>query len=198
MTVSIKKPDFKNLVITTPRLSIRALKKGDGQELFEAKKETWEQLSRVFAWTANGLNADADEVYVQRSFTQFAAKSDFHMVGINRETGKHAIWTGLHYTDADAKEFQIGYWVRESEQGKRFAQESTNALIRFAFNELGANSIIMCHADGNIASGKIISSLGFTHEEMREESVLTAKGLKDGHWYRMNDTSKLPALVANW
>lgn len=185
--------------IVTPRLTIRPLQEGDGEKLYEAKKETWAQLSSVFQWASGQPDLDLDEVYARKSHADYILRRDFNLVGIDNKTGEPVLYTGIHAHNWDLREFQIGYWVRESAQSMGYAKEAANALIRYTFNQLGANRLVMCHVDGNKASEHIIKGLGFDYEGCRKNSLLFAGGaVKDAHWYSRIDSSNLPALKVKW
>lgn len=185
--------------IETPRLVIRPLQTGDGAALHAAKLETWGQLSTVFQWAAGTPDIDMDEVYARRAQADYILRKDFNLVGLDRKTGKPVLYAGTHATNLSVGEYQIGYWVRQSEQGRGLAKEAANALVRYTFNQLGANRLVMCHAEGNEASRKIITSLGFGFEGKRRNSLLIAGGkVKDALWYSRIDAKKMPALKVSW
>lgn len=185
--------------IETSRLIIRPLQESDGQALYDAKMETWGQLSQVFQWASGTPDPDMDEAYARKAQADYILRKDFNLVGIDKATGKHVLWTGIHALNWGLGEFQIGYWVRDSEQGKGLAKEVANALVRYTFDQLDANRLVMCHVDGNKASQKIITSLGFNFEGVRKNSLLFAGGaVKDAHWYSRVDSKNLPALQVKW
>ncbi len=185
--------------VETPRLVLRPLREGDGAALNEAKIETWDSLSRVFQWASGTPDADLDEAYARKAQADYILRRDFNMVGIEKATGRHVLYTGLHPLNWKLGEFQIGYWVRGDAQGKAYAKEAAGALVRYAFGQLGANRIVMCHVDGNAASEKIIKGLGFSYEGMRRNSLLFAGNqVRDAHWYSRVDAEKLPALDVKW
>lgn len=185
--------------IVTPRLTIRPLQQGDGQALFEGKQETWAKLSKVFQWAAGTPDAEMDEVYARKAQADYILRRDFSLVGIENDTGRHVLWTGIHAHNWTLGEFQIGYWVRQGAQGKGYAREAANALVRYTFNQLGANRLVMCHVDGNEASRKIITSLGFDLEGVRRNSLLFAGNIvRDALWYSRVDAKNLPDLKVKW
>ncbi|MCD8525994.1 MAG: GNAT family N-acetyltransferase [Alphaproteobacteria bacterium] len=185
--------------ITTPRLILRPLQPGDGPALHESKSETWDQLTKVFQWASGTPDPDLDEAYARRAFAKYILREDFNLVGLDKDTGEPVIYIGVHPVNWSLNEFQIGYWVRRDAQGQGYAKEASNALIRYTFNELGANRLVMCHVDGNEASRKIITSLGFDYEGLRRKSLVFAGNIiRDAHWYSRIDIDSLPDLAVNW
>lgn len=185
--------------ILTPRLAIRPFQAGDGAALNEAKIETWDQLTKVFQWAHGTPDLAQDEAYARRSLANYILREDFNFVGTDRKTGEHLVYIGLHPHDWNLGAFQIGYWTRKSAQRQGHAKEAANALIRYAFNALGANRLVMCHVDGNERSKKIITSLGLDHEGLRRNSLLFAGDeIRDAQWYSRIDAEGLPELDVNW
>jgi RimJ/RimL family protein N-acetyltransferase len=185
--------------ILTPRLDLRPLQPGDEDALFEAKQETAESLSKVFEWASHGFDHDKDRAYVAQCHASYKAGLDLSLVGRLREDGRPVLWTGLHDKPDDRDVYQIGFWVRESAQGQKLAAEAANAMIRYAFNALGARAIVMCHSENNTTSRAIFNRLGFEFEEKRENSLRMAGGrIVDAYWYRMTDPDSLPPLRVSW
>lgn len=185
--------------IMTPRFNLRPLQEGDGQALYDSKNETWEQLIKIFQWASGTPDPDLDEAYVRRSYANYVLREDFNLVGTDKENGEHLLYIGVHPVNWGLQEFQIGYWVRQSAQGQGYASEAANALMRYTFNQLGANRLVMCHVDGNEASRKIITSLGLEYEGTRRNSLLFAGGVvRDAHWYSRVDAHSLPDLNVRW
>lgn len=185
--------------IVTPRLVLRPLQAGDGGVLHEAKEETWDSLSRWMIWTKENRNRDVSEAYVRDRQARFILREGLTMVGLEKETDRPVIWTGYHYPDWSNRHFSIGYWVRKTAQGKGYATESTNALIRYAFNALGARRVAIGHAEGNAASQRVIEKLGFKREAVH----VKAHELPDGTFvddlrYARLDMVDLPPLDIQW
>jgi ribosomal-protein-serine acetyltransferase len=185
--------------IITPRLVLRPLQEGDGAALHSSKSETWDKLTKVFQWANKLPNPEQNEAYARRSFASYILREDFNLVGINKETNEHVLYIGIHPLNWGLREFQIGYWVRGTSQGKGYAREAANALMRYTFSQLGANRLVMCHVEGNHASQKIIESLGLEYEGIRKNSLLFAGGIVcDAHWYSRVDAHNLPQRDVNW
>lgn len=185
--------------IATPRLILRPLQAGDGAALTEAKAETWDELCRWMPWTDGGQDAAADEVYARTSAAKFTLREDLVMVGLEKDTGRPVIWTGLHRFDWNLRRFEIGYWVRKSAQRQGYATETTNALIRYAFNVLAARRVEISHEGNNANSRGVIEKLGFTAEGVLKGAVQLPGGkIGDECRYVRFDMEGLPALDVKW
>lgn len=186
--------------IETARLIIRPPQAGDGAAVTEAKRETWDDLTRWMAWAkGDAPDPDEDEASMRRAHAKFLLREDLMMIAFDRTTGKPLVFTGLHGNDWHARTFGIGYWVRKSAQKQGHAREAANALTRFAFNELAARKVIIGHAEGNEASAAVIHSLGYSFEAtIRYGTTLPDNTVVDAHRYARFDTNNLPHLDVRW
>jgi len=185
--------------IETPRLILRNVMPGDGVHTFEAKKESFAELNAWLPWAKELGTAEDSEIGVRKAHAEFILRQDIMIVGLEKKTGRFVLGTGLHRMDWERGYFEIGYWVRSSEAGKGYATESTNALIRYAFNALGAKKIGICHADGNIASQRVIEKLGFIKTGHIEDDMSLNDGTRAArHWYARYDDRNLPDLDVRW
>ena len=185
--------------IVTPRLILRSWQAGDGAAMTEAKAETWDELCRWMPWTDGGQNADMDEVHAREAQAKFILREDLSMIGLEKETGRPVIWTGLHRFDWNLRRFEIGYWVRQSAQRQGYATETVNALIRYAFNALAARRVEISHEINNGNSRGVIEKLSFTAEGVLKNAMQLPGGkIGDECRYVRLDANNLPPLDVKW
>lgn len=185
--------------VVTPRLILRPAREGDGAPMYDAIRETADELRPWMPWLENNKTPEDTEAIMREAAAKFILREDLFLVGTDRDTGAIVMSTGLHRMDWDAGDFEIGYWVRKSAHGKGYATESTNALIRYAFNALGATRVHITHADGNKPSEGVIRKLGFVHDgTLRKRAFMPDKTHKDLHVYSRLDDKSLPPLDVKW
>ncbi len=185
--------------IETDRLIIRPPRAGDGAAVTEAKRETWDDLTRWMDWATDLPDPDKDEAVMREALARFILRTDLMMMAFDRSSGKPVVFTGLHRMDWHARIFEIGYWVRTSARGMGYATETANALTRFAFNALAARKVVITHADGNDASAAVIRRLGYPLEVVERYGTKLPDGtVVDQHRYARFDTNGLPHLDVRW
>lgn len=188
------------LPIVTPRLILKIDQPGHGVHLHAMKTETWDQLVQWMPW-AHGTpgSVDDDEILCRKAYAAYILRQDLRMVGFERSSGRAVMMTGLHRFDWHSRRFEIGYWVRASAQGYGYATEGTNALIRYAFDELQARRVEISHADGNDRSRNVIEKLGFQKECFLKDDTIRPDGrIVSHHWYARINTAGLPDLDVSW
>ena len=180
--------------IETERLLIRPPQTGDGAATYEAKAETWDDLCQWMFWTREGLGTveDAEEM-ARKAHSLFILREEIRLMGVEKDSGRPVVWTGIHDPGWEAGILRTGYWVRKSAQGKGYAQEACAAVIRYAFNTLGARRLAISHAEGNEASRKIIEKLGFIKEGVHRKACMLPDGrVVDYYHYARFDAKGLP------
>ncbi len=186
--------------IVTPRLLIRPPQKGDGQDLFDAKSASWSELTKWMPWAENPEehSADKDEIMCRQKYAAYLLREDLMMFAFDRATEKLVASSGLHRMDWRARTFEIGYWVRSDETRKGYATEVTNALLHYAFNQLAANRVYICHDSENNGSRRVIEKLGFEKEGESRKSDVRGDRLAGTCHYARYDLDGLPDLNVKW
>ena len=185
--------------IVTPRLTIRPPMAGDGAAMFKNKVDSFKELNKWIPWAKELGTAEQLEITAREAAAKFQNRTDIMLLGFLNDGGDLAVSTGLHRMDWDLRIFEIGYWVTTPHAGKGLATESTNALIRYAFNALAATKVKICHSAGNDASKRVIEKLGFEKEGVfKRDARLNDGTITDHHWYARFDDNNLTNLKVTW
>ena len=155
-------------VLRTARLLVRSWRPGDAPLLKAALDESLPHLQASVAWArheptplagivervvrhAAGFNAGDDWVY-----GIFAPDETRVLGGCGCERAEPALAALVGPGTVEA-----GYWLRADATGHGYAAEATAALVRAAFDHLGARRVAICHDPANVASGGVPRRLGF-------------------------------------
>lgn len=188
--------------IITPRLILRPPQTGDGAELNATILESFDDLSTWMPWADHKPTIEESEENVRRAHAKWILREDLRISIFDRETGKLAGSTGLHRINWKLPSFEIGYWLRKSFVGKGYATESTHALTRFAFKQLGAKRVELRCNSKNEKSFAVFKRLGFEYEGcLRGNDVhVNAQSVenRDTLVYSRLNLSDLPPLEVNW
>jgi RimJ/RimL family protein N-acetyltransferase len=76
---------------------------------------------------------------------------------------------------------EIGIYVDTAYQGKGYAKEAINILVRFGFNELNMHKLYATILDFNVNSVKLFEAAGFSPEYIKKEVHYTDGRFCDVH-----------------
>ncbi len=182
------------LIIETERLLIRPLRTGDAPAVQVAKEEAWPELQMWMNWAYDDMKPLAalkDYIASRPPDNLWDAA-----IAFDRRDGGFAVMSGVH-DKVEGGRFSTGYWAARAKRGMGYASETTNALIRYAFAHLGAQSVDICYYEGNTASRRVIDKLGFayTHTVKGGHNRCSDGTPLDVHHFVMTDPSVLPPLA---
>lgn len=150
--------------IETARLLLRAPRTGDGAAINAAAIESLDQLRPWMPWAQNAPSVEESEEYARSASAQFISREDLPFLAFLKDENRYLGGIGLHRIDWAVPRFEIGYWIRASEQGKGYVIEAVNALTTFCFDKLNANRVEIRMDDKNERSWRVAERCGFTLE----------------------------------
>ncbi len=83
---------------------------------------------------------------------------------------------GIHTIDWDVPRFEIGYWLRASQQGQGYATEGVHLICNLLFQEQKAERIEIRCDDTNAASAAVAERAGFTREAVLKNNARNNQG----------------------
>lgn len=170
----------------TERLLIRAPQLGDSAPLTEAVAESLEHLRPWMPWAQHPPVESENEKSIRRGVARWTAREDLWMMLIRKSDGRWIGGSGLHRLQWDVPHFEIGYWVRASEEGKGYITEAVHGITDFAFESLRAERVmIQCDAL-NTRSAAVAERCGYIFEGRKVHDSLSVEGeLRDTFVYSM-------------
>ncbi|MFC5391113.1 GNAT family N-acetyltransferase [Bosea vestrisii] len=137
------------------RLVLRPSSGADAQRAFEIQSN-WAvtQMLRMASFPPDRAEieawfADHPREWAAGEAYRFAAFFDGRMIGL------------VDLDEIADDEGEIGYWFEQASWGQGFAAEAATAVVLFAFSEVGLQSLRSGHAADNVASGRVLTKLGF-------------------------------------
>lgn len=186
--------------ITTERLIIRPWRHSDAQELWDAVIESRERLAVFMPWTSHYSHPGASRDFIARTLRDMPFGFELPLCLEDRSTGRIVGASGYHSqepTDDGWRQLEIGYWLREGEEGKGYMRETVRAQTRLAF-ELGVEHVrILCDAR-NRHSYRVAEACGYRREAVLRRDIRTHHGdLRDTRVYGMTRDESVGA-IAGW
>ncbi len=186
------------ITIETPRLILRKSRLSDLDALHTAKEAMWHDLQLWMSWAYDDQASREATLSTIETYGEGTDSIEI-LLGFEKETGDFVISTGVNHHE-NANEYSTGYWVAKNKQGKGYATEATNAMIRYIFSALNAKAVHIDYYEGNVHSANVVRKLGF--EKRRTDKKAKARCLNgellDIHRFIMHDTNNLAPLEVTW
>ena len=189
-------------VIETDRLKLRVPQAHDGQGVHDAILDGYEDCVKYLFWPKEPPTAQKVEEDCRIHQTEFILREQLRFICIEKDSGNIigrfafpeplCVWS--------VPTLAISYFLRKSAQGKGYATEASNALIRYAFEVLKAKKVEI-HCDQlNLKSNGFPKRLGM---QIECERIGTWPSLDGSNFSTVNiyatyDTKSLPKLITNW
>jgi len=159
-----------------PRIRVRPYRAGDGRAVYEAVDESRNHLLPWLPWGEKHTSPEATEGMVRRWRSAWDLREDLAVGLWHRENGRYLGGSGLHRIRWEIPAFEIGYWIRASEEGKGYVTEAARLLCHLAFDHLDAARVFIRCAEGNDRSAAVPERLGFTLEGVLQNDTRDANG----------------------
>jgi RimJ/RimL family protein N-acetyltransferase len=172
--------------VVSDRVLLRPYRSGDGEALFEAVDESREHILPWMPWGPGHQSASDSENLVRTWRARWELREDLAMGMWDQTSGLYLGGTGLHRIDWNVRSFEIGYWIRSSQEGKGYVTAAVQMLARLAFDSLMANRVFIRCASENQRSAAVAKRAGFVFEGKLRNSIRDANGeLHDAEVYSL-------------
>jgi ribosomal-protein-alanine N-acetyltransferase len=99
-----------------------------------------------------------------------------------RADGRQIGGVGLRL-DLQHQHGELGYWLGVPFWGQGYATEAAREMLRYGFEDLELHRICASHFRHNLASGRILLTLGMRHEGCQREHLLKWDQFVDSELY---------------
>jgi ribosomal-protein-serine acetyltransferase len=130
-------------------------------ELFRLTDANRDHLRPWMPWVDLTVTVEDVRTYLRTVVRKFEEGREYGFTIVAAGEAVGSISLGLA---DDASEAEVGYWLAADAQGHGVMTRATEALTRFAFEELGRNRVVIMCAVDNERSRAIPERLGFTLE----------------------------------
>jgi RimJ/RimL family protein N-acetyltransferase len=146
------------------RLCIRPFCAHDAASFAQAALESVGTVGRWLPWChAQYSLADAEQ-WMQVCARNLAAGTAFSM-GIFSEDEELLLGgIGINQINREHNFGQLGYWIRQSQQGRQIAPRAVRMIAAFAFEALGLTRLEIVVQEGNQASRRVAEKAGAAFE----------------------------------
>jgi RimJ/RimL family protein N-acetyltransferase len=148
--------------LTTPRLVLRPFVPEDLDELapLHAEESFWWYPLRA------GMTRDETAAFLERVTARYESDGFGIEALLDRESGAMIGWAGLavpHFLPEILPAVEVGWRLATAWRGRGLATEAGAAAVEFGFTTGGFDRIVSIYEPENVASGRVMEHLGFTH-----------------------------------
>jgi [ribosomal protein S5]-alanine N-acetyltransferase len=147
--------------LTTERLLLRAFTVDDAPAVQEYVS-SWE-LASTTAAIPHPYPPGAAAEWIGTHAARHAGSEAVVLAVTLRGTGELVGSIELRIA-AEHRRGDLGYWTGPPHWGRGYATEASDALVRWAFHELGLHRVFAAHFRRNPASGAVLRRIGMRHE----------------------------------
>lgn len=148
--------------LTTERLVLRPFVPDDIDELVvvHAEESFWWYPLRA------AMTREETEQFLQRVLARYESDRFGLEALIDRASGTMIGWAGLavpHFLPQILPAVEVGWRLSGPYRGRGLATEVGTAAVEFGFTAGGLDRIVSIYEPENVASGRVMQRLGFTH-----------------------------------
>ena len=163
--------------IETERLLLRPLTLADAEDVFK-----WVGDPVVNRYMPYPLYENVDQV---KQWIAGIKDEDLEFGFELKATGR-VIGAGSVGYDEERAAYELGYNLNRAYWGKGFATEASRAMLKWAYDALGARDFVANHAVANAASGNVIRKCGFQFERYGQYGRFDGSEVFDAAFYRLH------------
>lgn len=177
-----------HLSFTTPRLLLRQYARGDGDAVWQVIRRP--EIYATTAYIPQTYPRPRVDWWFGMISSAIRNRTGYELGMFDRKTGQYIGNVGIINVRREMHSASVAYFVDPKKWGQGYATEGCNAMLRFAFEELGLFRVAGTCMAHNPASRRVMEKLGFSFE-----GVARAELFKDGRYI---DVVHMAILLDEW
>jgi RimJ/RimL family protein N-acetyltransferase len=166
--------------LSTPRLVIREVRHADLDDLFEVNGD--HEVTRLLPYAT--WQSSEDGVAWLTRMTALVEQGRARQLVVVRNDDDKVIGTLLLFNfDPGSARLELGYVLGRAQWGRGLMREALQAMCAFAFGSLGIRRVEAEVNSSNVASIRLLRSLGFVHEGTLRKRWVTKGAAYDTDMY---------------
>jgi RimJ/RimL family protein N-acetyltransferase len=158
------------------RLTIRAPKVRDAEEMHAAVLESLESLRPWMRWANRPQSLKGTRDFLRSSCRDWGSGTEFGLPMLLKGTSTFVGWMGLFRIDWSVPRVEIGYWVRKRFEGHGYITEALNAVTDYCADCLGARRVELHVDERNERSIRVADRCGYQLEGILRNYVRAEDG----------------------
>jgi len=154
----------------TDRLILRSLQEDDATEMFHYRADS--VTNQYQGWIPETIHDVYDFIRNRVSPAIDLPGTWFQIAIVKRDNGTLIGDIGIHFSDDELSQVEVGCTLSKHEQGKGYATEALKETINYLFYRLNKQWVIASIDPRNKKSVELFERLGFRKEAHFKESLL--------------------------
>jgi RimJ/RimL family protein N-acetyltransferase len=171
--------------LTDGIVALRAHRPSDGPALAEAVRESVGTVGRWQDWCHDAYDLAAAESWIATCRQSWLMGDGCEMLIVDATTDRLLGGMGVNQRNREHRFANLGYWVRESMQGRGIATRAAKLAIRFAFETVGVTRLEVVVAHDNVPSRRTAERIGGKFEGMLRNRLYIQESPVDAAMYAL-------------
>jgi ribosomal-protein-serine acetyltransferase len=171
--------------LNAQQVIVRPFHPGDARVMFEAARESIEQLRAWMTWCRPEYSMSDAELFVSSCGRASQKGEHFSFAILDAQTGRFLGSAGLNHINLRHKFANVGYWIRKSANGKGVATSAVQKVAEFGFAELGLNRLEFLIPALNVASQRVAQKVGAEFEGVLKHRLIISGKSHDAVMYSL-------------
>lgn len=134
-------------------------------------------VARFQSWTTYSLQ-DARVLHTEMMRKEFALAGEWYQLAL-AEKESDAILGDLALHMIDGTRVEVGFTLAPAAQGRGYAREGLEALLRFVFADLGRQFAVALTDARNTRAIRLLESVGFTHPAKPRQAMFKGEAVEE-------------------
>jgi len=169
------------VTLETERLILRQFVKSDAEAMFR----NWvndAEVTKYLTWQPHG-SIDVTRKISISDISKYEDLSRYQWAVVSKSLNEPIGGINVVKIDETCNCFEIAYRIGKAWWHQGFASEALSSVIKFLFEQVGANRIAAAHDTRNPNSGKVMLKCGMSYEGTLRQSGYNNQGVYDAACY---------------
>jgi RimJ/RimL family protein N-acetyltransferase len=169
--------------LTDGVVSLRAHRREDAEALAGAVRESVDTVGQWQDWCHAGYATADAESWMDAARKSWLLADGFEMLIVDARSDRLLGGMGVNQRNKEQRFANLGYWVRQSEQGHGVATRAGRLAIGFAFDAVKVARLEIVVAEHNLPSRRTAERLGGVFEGMLRKRLVVKDESLDAAMY---------------
>ena len=169
---------------------IRPFESSDAEEFVAAACESVATVGKWMDWCKADYSIEAAKEWISTCCSNFENGAAYEFAIVDAVSNEFLGGGGVNQINTPHNFANIGYWVRQSKQGRGVATSAARLLIDFAINELKLTRVELVIRPENLESRRVAEKLDATLESTARNRIVSYGKAWDGLIYTLIPTQR--------